>query len=83
MEAFAQNLPPKISSVVTRRMNSVIQNSENMENRIEDSNVLPGSAEQTDLVASLVKTCTKNPDGTTRKKMEVKINRADQSHLVE
>lgn len=86
MEAFTQNLSPKITSVLSRRMDSVIKNSEGLdqtENRIEDVNVLPGSAEQTDVMASMVKTCTNHSDGTTREKMEVKVNRIDQSHLVE
>jgi hypothetical protein len=86
METFVPNLPPKISGVVTQRMNSAIQNTENMdqvENRLNNDNILAGSAGQTDLVGSIVKTCTTNPDGTMRQHMEVKVNRTDQSHLIE
>jgi hypothetical protein len=67
-------------------MNSAIQSSNSLdevENRVERENTLPGSAGQSDIVASVVKTITNTSDRGSRSKMNVKVNRSERSHIVE
>lgn len=85
IQAFTTDLPPVISNVMKTRTDSAIQSTDNLdqvENRLEDKNVLPGSAGQTDVTVALVKTSTNSPQGSTRKKMNVSVQRTDRSHEI-
>jgi hypothetical protein len=86
IEAFLETFPSKLADVVTTQMNSAMQSSDSLdevENQVERENTLPGSAGQSDIIASVVKTITKTPEHGTRSKMNVKVNRNDRSHIVE
>lgn len=86
IETFLQNLPPNISNVIKTRTTSAIQPTDNLdqvENRLGDENILPGSAGQTDVTAAMVKTSANYPEGSSRRKMNVSVKRSDRSHLVE